>query len=358
MPVLPADALSEFTRRIFCACGAPDHEAGIVADHLVNASLMGIDSHGLMRIPQYVREVRGGEIRPGSPLSIVKETTTTAVVDCGWNFGQVGALRAIEVAVEKARKARVACIVTQRCGHAGRLGAYTQGAAERGFIALGFCNSPRHGHFVLPWGGREGRLATNPLSYAIPTFHGKPILADFSTAAAPEGKIRLYRDQGKRLPEGWIVDGQGTPSSDPGDFYGPPRGAIRPFGGETGYRGFALGLLVEILAGALGGQDITVDQPGNGLAFVAVAVAAFLRTEEFHALIEKLGHYIRSTPSSEGFTEVMLPGDPEYRLAESRRRDGIPIEEATWWDILGCARSLGVEWRSGPGVLATDRARP
>jgi LDH2 family malate/lactate/ureidoglycolate dehydrogenase len=107
-------------------------------------------------------------------------------------------------------------VVTQRCGHAGRLGAYTQAAAEQGFVALGFCNSPPgDGHFVAPWGGREGRLSTNPMSFAIPCGAEPPILGDFSTAQTPEGKLRLYLNQKKPLPSGWIVDAAGNPSTMP-----------------------------------------------------------------------------------------------------------------------------------------------
>jgi len=315
-----------------------------VADHLVTSSLFGIDSHGLMRIPQYVREIGEGGIRPGSPIAVVKETSTTATVDCGWNFGQVGATRAMETAVRKAGEFHTACVVTQRCGHIGRLGAYVEMAARRGYLALGVCNSPIHGHFVLPWGGREARLATNPVAFGIPTESGPPVVADFSTAATPEGKIRLYRDQGRKLPEGWIVDAAGAPSRDPADFYGPPMGAILPFGRESGYRGFALSLLVEVLGATLGGQDITIDQPGNGVGFMVVDVSAFLPLERFHQLMESLRGYIKSSPRAEGFDEVLLPGEPESRTAKVRQETGIPLDDKTWQAILASAESVGVKW--------------
>src|SRR3954454_5051226 len=141
-----------------------------------------------------------GMIRPGAASSIERETDTTAVLDCAWNFGQVGGLRAIDLAIDKARRNHTAVVVARRSSHAGRLGAYTQRAAERGFLAIGVCNSPRHGHFVIPWGGREGRLATNPISFAAPNGSAAPILADFSTAESSEGAIRLYRNMGKMLP--------------------------------------------------------------------------------------------------------------------------------------------------------------
>jgi uncharacterized oxidoreductase len=346
MPTLQETDLKQFVQEIFRSCGAPENEAAIVADHLISANLMGVDSHGVIRIAQYVDDIRAKAIIPGAPVTVPKQTETTAVVDGGWNFGPVAALRAMEVAIAKAQKHHTACVVTVRCGHAGRLGYYTQFAAERGLFAFGVCNSPRHGHFVLPWGGREGRLATNPISFAVPVDSGPPIVADFSTSAAPEGKIRLYRDEGRELPKGWIVDAEGRPSTDPHDFYGPPQGAILPFGQETGYRGYALSLLVEILGGAFGGQDITVDQPGNGVGFFVIDPSAFLPIREVFPLIAKIRSYVKSSHPAPGFEEVLLPGEPEFRKAERHCREGIPVDDGIWDAVLRYAQSLGVEWRA------------
>jgi hydroxycarboxylate dehydrogenase B len=171
-----ATRLKDFTQRVFVACGAPSDDAGLVSEQLVKANLMGYDSHGVIRICQYMRDVRRGAIVTGAPVTFKHQTETTAIADCGWNFGQVGAFRALQYAIETARSRNLAMVVTQRCNHAGRLGAYTQAAAEQGFIALGFCNSPPgDGHFVAPWGGREGRLSTNPLSFAVPCGKYPPI---------------------------------------------------------------------------------------------------------------------------------------------------------------------------------------
>ena len=346
MAKLPPDRLRRFTQQVFEACGATSSDAAIVASHLVKANLVGVDSHGVMRIPQYVRDIREGGIIPGAPLEVLQETETTAIVDGGWNFGLVVAQRALELAIEKAREHHLGFVVTRRCGHAGRLGHYTEHAAEKGFFAFGVCNSPRHGHFVLPWGGREPRLATNPLSYAVPTDFGAPILADFSTSTAPEGKVGLYRDRNEPLPDGWIVDHKGRPSTDAKDFYGPPMGALLPFGGLAGYRGYALALLVEILGVTLAGQRITVDQPGNGVAFLVLDVLAFLPREEFYERIHELRDYIESSPPAEGFEKVMLPGEPESLRQQERQRQGIPVDEAVWTGVLRAGESVGVAWQA------------
>jgi hydroxycarboxylate dehydrogenase B len=344
MPTHSEADLRKFAQKIFEACGSPPVDAAVVANHVVDASLLGIDSHGLIRIPQYVTEIRKGEIIPSAPVKVTRETETTAVVDCGWNFGQVGAMRAMEVAVAKARKHFTACVVAHRCGHIGRVGAYTEFAARSGFIALAFCNSSVRGHCVLPWGGREPRLATNPISFAFPVRTGEPIVADFSTSASPEGKIRVYRDRKKAVPEGWIVDAAGNPSTDPATFYGPPRGSILPFGGPSGHRGYALSLLVEVLGGALAGLNITKDQHGNGVAFIVINAAGFMPGDHFTELIDEMRRYVKSSKPAEGFSEVMMPGEPEARTAKTRKENGIPIEDATWRSILNSSSTLGVNW--------------
>jgi hydroxycarboxylate dehydrogenase B len=343
-----SEQLRHFAAKVFQASGSPREEAAIVAGHLVTANLMGYDSHGVIRIPQYLEEIEKKMIQPGASIQVASETETTAIVDCGWNFGQVGGVKAMEVAIRKAEKGHTAAVVARCCNHVGRLGAYTQMAAERGFFAFGACNSPRHGHFVLPWGGRKGRLATNPISYAVPRGSGPPILADFSTAESSEGNIRLRRNQGKPLPRGWIVNADGDPSTDPADFYGagggPPEGAILPFGGEKGYRGFALCLLVEVLSGLFAGSRTTIDQPGNGLGFLVVDITAFQSPGQFAGLVEEMRDYIKSSPPAEGVEEVMLPGELDFKTRQLRLSHGIPIDARTWEQITAAANSVGVQW--------------
>lgn len=340
MHTVSAAELRSLAERVFQAVGAPPAEARIVADHLVESNLRGVDSHGVIRIPQYVDETRAGGIRPGASITISHSTPSTAIVDCGWNFGPVGAAQAMTVAIEKARAQRAAAVTTRGCNHAGRMGAYVEMAAKEGFLALAFCSSPKHGHFVVPWGGREGRLSTNPIAFGIPAGALPPIVADFSTSATPEGKIRLHRNRAKQLPEGWILDGRGRPSTDPSDFYGPPPGVILPFGGKLGYRGYALGLLVEVLATIFAGYDSTADRPGNGVAFIVLDPNAFLPAAEYAALMQKMAAYVQSSAPANRQCPVMLPGGPELQAREERMRNGVPIEESTWELIQATAASL------------------
>ena len=332
----------KLTVAIFSACGATAEEANTVADHLIGANLRGVDSHGMIRIPQYVQDVHTGVIKPGAEISLEHETPLSAVVDCGWNFGLVGADKAAEIAITKAQASQMSLVVTHKCNHAGRLGHYLEKIADAGLWGFGFCSSPRHGHFVVPWGGRDGRLSTNPFAYGIHMPDRPPIVADFSTSQAPEGKIRLYKDKRQNLPEGWIVDAVGRPSTSPADFYGPPQGGILPFGGSLGYRGYALGLLVELMGTVLGGQSSLEERPGNGVTFLAMRPTLLASEERLNQNLAELATYIKSSrPVKEG-REVLLPGEPEQQARSKRLAEGIELENATWNAICSAAASLNV----------------
>src|ERR1700722_1176386 len=329
MPLVTRKIAHKLTVDIFQACGPPDEEARTVADHLVEANLCGVDSHGLIRIPQYVQDVREGTAIPGAAISTIQETAVSVVVDCGWNFGVVGADKAAQIAIEKANSSRIAVVTTRRCNHAGRLGYYVEKIARHNLIGFGFCSSPKHGHFVVPWGGRDGRLSTNPLAYGIPV-DGAPIVSDFSTSQAPEGKIRWYKNRKQDLPKGWILDSTGKPSTSPLDFYGPPQGGILPFGGRQGYRGYALALLVEIMGTTLAGYDSTEDRPGNGVTFIVFDPGLVVNPESFDQNLGKLKNYIHSSRPSTRTSEVMLPGELEQKNRKFRSKEGFEVEAATW----------------------------
>lgn len=340
----PYQAVERGAAMLFQAAGAPEGEASLTAGHLVSSSLMGCDSHGVIRVPEYLRMVVEGTIVPGAAISAQRRSETTAQVDCGLNFGPVGAVRAMEIAVELARESGVACVTTVRCNHVARLGAYVQQAAENGLVALATCNSPVTGHHVVPWGGLQGRLATNPIAYAAPTA-GDPIVADFATSVAPEGKVRWYRNSGLPLPDGWIQDSEGHPSNDPRAFYGPPRGGLLPFGGPAGHKGFALGLLVEILGSALAGlSSVDSSVVGNGVCFVVIDPRRFVSDDRFRALMTEMVEYIKSSPPSRSGGEVLMPGELEFRTLRVRVAEGIPVDDETWSALRAHAARLGRDW--------------
>jgi uncharacterized oxidoreductase len=329
--------------KVFTACGAAHDHAAIVAEHLVASNLMGVDSHGVVRIPLYVGRIRAGEIDLGGAVSVVSEQGATAVVDCGFNFGQLGGLRALEVAVAKAREHKVACVVTKRCRHIGRLGHYTHMAAEEGMFAQVFVTGAKSGHFVVPYGGSQGRLPPAPVSWAVPG-PDHPIVADMAMSTASLGKIMVYRNRGEPLPKGWIVDAAGNPSTDPNELFKSPPGHILPFGGNVGYKSYAFLLLAEILAGRLAGTGILDDVPlgTNGVCFIVVDISAFLPLQRFKTLVAEMIDYIKSSPPAPGFDEVVLPGELDFRTCLERKAQGIPIEPVTWQQIKDTAEELGV----------------
>ncbi len=343
MPTLKADDLEKISAEIFLAAGVPEDEAALMGEELVYANLMGVDSHGIIRIPQYITAIEQGEIVPGATTKVVKETATTALIEGGDNFGQVVALRALEIALNKARTHHVSCVLAHRCNHVGRLGAYPQRAAEQDMICLATATWPIKGHAVTPFGGREARLATNPIAYGVPT-QAQPLLSDFATSVMAEGKIRVLRNKGGCLPDQAVLDAEGKVTHDPNDFYGPPRGAILPFGGDVGYKGYALSLLVEILGGTLAGSLIDDEtRLGNGLCLLVINPAAFTELSHFKHLIAGMFRYMKETPPAEGFEEVFLPGELDFQTVARRQAEGISLDDRTWDHIKQAGQSVGVK---------------
>lgn len=341
--IYPSSVVSAAGNALFQAAGARPEDSRVVVEALITSSLMGHDSHGVMRIPEYLEFIATATLDPLAELTVERTGPATAIVDCGLGFGAVGARRAMQEAIELAREQRTACVTTRRCTHVGRLGAWVEQAAEQGMIGIATCNSPKIGHHVLPWGGREGRLATNPIAYAVPT-SGDPIVADFATSVAPEGKIRFYRHEGKAVPNGWILDAAGRPTNDPNAFYGPPKGGILPLGGAAGHKGFALGLLVEILGSALSG--IPPQDPefiGNGNCFLVIDPAAFCPLPVFRRMVDETVAYMKSSPPVPGVAEVLIPGELEFRSRRQRLQEGIPLDHVTRELMVHHGQRLGVD---------------
>jgi uncharacterized oxidoreductase len=336
--------LEDLTKRIFMACGVPEEEATIVANQLVESNIVGLDSHGVIRIPLYVRWISEGTIVPGAPISIIRELDTMAIIDCGGNFGQVGGLRAMDLAISKAKQHGLSCVVTRACRHVGRLGYFTQMAAEEGMFALAAVNSSKYGHTVVPFGGLEGRFAPNPISYAVPA-PGSPLVTDMTMSTSSEGKVRVYRNRGEKLPEGWMIDARGQACVEPEAFYDDPRGWLLPVGGSLGYKGSALLLLCEILGGAMAGEAITDERPDgtNGVCFLVIKISDLTPLAKFCDLMGQMIEYVKSAPPAQGFSEVLVPGELELRTKVERERSGIPLDGVTWGQILEVAAELGVE---------------
>ena len=341
------EILADFVKQIFEAVGTPPAAAELVANSLVLSNLLGHDSHGVVRVMQYLDGIKAGEYKPAAEPTISREKGGVALVDAGFGFGQVAAHFAMTTAIAKARQYGLASVGLEHCNHVGRLGEWMEMAAAEHMIGLAFCNGAGPGgrRLVAPFGGGSPILGTNPFAAAIPVAGGSPVVLDFATSVVAEGKVRVARNSGNALPEGCILNAAGEPSINPQDLY--EGGALLPM---AGHKGYGLSILMEFIGGILTGRaapgsgDVI---PGNGVLFVVLEVAAFRPFELFLDEAADFATHVQSTPPAAGFERVLLPGQPEQQTAERRRTEGIPIDETTWGLLADTAAGLGI---SVPGI--------
>jgi uncharacterized oxidoreductase len=348
MPNVTAERLTEIEIGLLIAAGASAEEAEIIARYNVGANLVGHDSHGIILIPQYIDRIKAGHIVPGAPWEIQQETATTTVIDGNWGFGYVVNDRAMRYTIDKAKKQNVAVATVRRQSHIGRLASYPLLASAEGMIAMITADSGRSSKAVAPFGGAKARLGTNPICFAIPSNLDGPLVFDMATSAAAAGKINVATARGEQVPAGWLIDAEGKPSTDPRVLRSG--GALLPLGGTEGYKGTGLAAIVEILSGLLTGLGFGVDPQGrhNDGCFMAVFnVAAFRDLTTFKQEVTDFAHYLKDTPKAQGFTEVFYPGEVEYRKEQDRRKNGVPIEDATWKRLGDLAKGYGIAEKLG-----------
>lgn len=345
MPTFSAAELTAFSQALFTAAGLSAEEAVTVSHGLVDANLCGHDSHGVIRIMQYLKAVEDGLLVPGAPFTIVRETPAVVVADGNRGFGQVQARRLLDRLAPKARQTGIAAGTLMHCGHIGRLGEYAELAVAQGFGFLSAVNNHGYGRGVAPPGGTEGRIGTNPLCMAVPT-KGDPVVLDIGTSVCAEGKVRVHYNKGIPVPEGWLLDSAGRPTTDPRVLYHDPRGTILPLGGAQAYKGFGIGLLLDMFAGGLSGAPCS--RPGapilvaNAVLFILLDIDLFVGAEHFLREVSELAENVKTCPRAEGVQEIMLPGDPERRMKERRSREGVPLDDGTWGQLTALAAKLGV----------------
>jgi LDH2 family malate/lactate/ureidoglycolate dehydrogenase len=343
MPTVHADRLRHIGLALLRAAGASPEEADAVATGCVNANLVGHDSHGIVAIPTYIDRVKAGHIVPGAPWTIVQESPTTTVIDGHWGFGFHVNAKAMQLTIEKAKKANVAACTVFRQSHIGRVGAYPLMAVAQGMIGLATADSGRSPKAVAPFGGREPRLGTNPISIAVPSDLDGPFCLDMATSAVAAGKINLAIARGKEIPTGWIVDKEGRETTDPTQLR--KGGALLPVGGTEGYKGSGLAAIVEVLCGLLTGLGFGVEPTGrhNDGCFMAVFnVAAFRPLADFKKEVAEFARYLKATPPAAGSPGVFYPGEVEYIRQQERAKSGIDVETATWDKLRALAGEYGL----------------
>jgi uncharacterized oxidoreductase len=348
MPNVSAEKLIEIASSLLIAAGASEDEAAVIARYNIGANLVGHDSHGIILIPGYIDRIKAGHIVPQAPWVITQETPTTTVIDGNWGFGYAVTDRAMRYTIEKAKTQNVAAATVFRQSHIGRLASYPLLAAEEGMIAMITADSGRGPKAVAPFGGAKARLGTNPICFAIPSNLDGPLVFDMATSAAAAGKINVATARGDLVPNGWLIDAEGKPSNDPRVL--KAGGALMPLGGTEGYKGTGLAAIVEILSGLLTGLGFGVEPTGrhNDGCFMAVfKVSAFRSLDTFRQEVTDFANYLKATPPAEGFTEVFYPGEVEFRKEQDRRKNGIPIEDATWAKVCDLAQGYGLTAKLG-----------
>ncbi len=334
---LIAPHLHAITRGIFVAVGTPRPIADTVAEILVNANLTGHDSHGVLRIPAYLRSIESGEIVPAAEPVILKETAATLTIDGRTGFGHYTARWVMARVIEKARQADICCANLINHTHIGRLGEYAEQAARAGVIGIvTYGRSDPGGGAAAPFGGAGGVLGTNPIAAGVPTGDGVPFILDYATSKVAVGKIHVARSKGVELPPGALVDKHGNPSVRPADYY--DGGVLLPFGEHKGY---ALSLLICLLGGLSGHFDVARGAV-SGVFMQAINISAFAPLEDYQRGVRATLNAVKSTPPAPGFSEVLAPGEPEQRSRARRLVHGIDIPDTVYRQIEEHAAKLGV----------------
>ena len=343
MPTVPSNQLQKIAKRLLIGAGANEEEAQIVSLHSINANLAGHDSHGIIQIPVYIDRIKKGDIIPRAPFEIVQETSTTTVVDGHWGFGYVVSEKAMNITIEKAKKGGVAATTVFQQGHVGRVSDYPIMATKAGMIGIMTADSGRSAKQVVPFGGREPRLGTNPISIAMPSNLDGPIYIDMATSAVAAGKLSVATARGAAIPEGWLLDSEGKSTTDP-RAYGQG-GSMLPLGGKEAHKGYGLSVMVEIFSGILTGLGFGVEPSGrhnDGCFMAAFNVEAFRSLDVFKQEVTEFAHYLKDTPLAEGFSEVFYPGEIEYNTTKTKLNSGIEVEKATWNKLDELANEYGM----------------
>lgn len=328
----PADAVERLIRDTLAAAGFLPETATQAAQHLVEAELRGVGSHGVNRLAWYLGRQRIGELKPAARPLLARDDGSLLLIDGGGGLGIPAMNLAVEALVPRVKAKGIAAAAVVNVGHTGRVGAYVEAAAAHGLFALSFGGG---GHAkwaaVVPYGGAEPVMSTNPYALALPGDAAGPLVVDFATSASANGKIALAAREGRRLPPGTIIDREGRPTTDPADF--AAGGALLTMGGP---KGSGLGLVAELMGLLLG------EIAEFNWLLVALDLARFADPERYKVLAEQYLARVRGTRPAPEHEAVKLPGQWELALAEQRRREGLPLSDAVVAGIVEAAQSQGI----------------
>jgi len=331
-------ALNQLVETIFVAAGAKKSDAQQIADILIANHLAGHDSHGILRIPEYLQSIKDGEIDPVASPEIIQDTPTSAVVKGNWSFGQVVGNFATDIAIEKALEVGVCAVSVVQASHTGRLAVFTERAAAKGvvmFMTIGTVDRP----MTAPYGGAAPLLGTNPIAITLPNQEGPHVTLDFATSAIAAGKIKVAKAKHEALPPNCLVDKHGNPSTNPNDFF--DGGFMIPFGGHKGY---ALAVMAELMSGPLvGSENYPAVTQRSGIFIFALKASLFQPMEQYNQALQKSIQKFKAIPPAKGFDEVLLPGEPESKTYQKRIQEGIQIPQDTWDAVKKAAMTVGLD---------------
>lgn len=337
MPSFPVEGLTEASRQVLLAAGAPDDIADQLARWLANSNLAGHPSHGFQRIPEYVGYVLDGRVKPAARPEVVSETDTTVLINGNLGFGHFAAELLTRVVAAKAKRSSVAIGGMTNVTHIGRLGEWGEIGADLGVISLLLMGWGGHDAVGAPFGGAERRLGTMPFTFSAPAAEDDSMLIDMATTASAEGKVRVYRDKGQPVPDNWLLDKDGVPTNNPADLY--EGGMMVPFGGHKGY---AIAVMVSVLGANLVGSAVSPgEEPSGGFA-LAIDPAAFGDPDDVRNGIRENLERIRNTRPAQGFAEVQIPGDFERMSRSNAAGKPLEIPDPTWDLYVGSAERVGV----------------
>lgn len=357
MPTFTPQALYAVSHLIASRMGSAEAEAAEVADHLVRANLAGHDSHGVGMLPAYVRLLHEGLLVPNQTAATVLDAGALLVIDARRGYGQRMTADAVRRAIARAKEIGACVLALRNASHIGRIGNYGELAAGAGCVFTAFVNVADHRDIAAPFACAEPRLGTNPFCTAVPGADGYSVMLDMATTTIAAGKARVAFNKGVPVPEGSLIDAEGQPTTDPAGFIRDRTGALVTFGR---HKGSGMAVLCEIMAAAVGGGQ-RVDEPVRGgiLNSMLATVIDLSKLGDPAAIgeaVEATKAHIRSSNLAPGFDEILLPGEPERRSAEARKRDGIPVDDTTWRDVCAAAGTLGVTDAEIAQAVGANRA--
>lgn len=331
------------------AAGLGADEATLVADSLVDAEARGISSHGVTRTRIYSERLKAGMLDPTARPVVVQDAGGSAHVDARNAIGHVGANRAVELAIERAREGGAFAVGVSNSNHCGTLAYFTRHAARQGLALVAMSTAPPT---MVYFGGKSRAVGTNPLSIGVPRPDGEPIVIDMATSATARGKIILANQLGKPIPDGWAVDVEGRPTTDPAAALA---GSVVPFAGP---KGSGLAMMVELLAGGMVG-GVTGDGIGDmyedwtrsqrvGHLFIALDPDGWLGRAAFGDHVSEFAARVHGLPTADGFDQVLLPGEVEDRAMAAAASDGVLVAAAVCQDLDAIAQEMGADRRLAP----------